>query len=64
MRLLLAVAAALLAVAPAEAVVGGKRVDAREVPWFANLNGFCGGTLVAPDRVVTAGHCVRGAVAR
>ena len=47
--------------APSQAVVGGKRVAVAEVPWFANLGGFCGGTLVAPDRVVTAGHCVRGA---
>jgi Trypsin len=28
------------------------------VPWFASING-CGGVLVAPDRVATAGHCVR-----
>jgi secreted trypsin-like serine protease len=41
-------------------VVGGKRVAVSEVPWFANLDGSCGGTLVAPDRVVTAGHCVAG----
>src|SRR5690349_15497247 len=51
---------AAAAAAPAQAVVGGKRVSARAVPWFASLSG-CGGTLVAPDRVVTAGHCVRGA---
>jgi secreted trypsin-like serine protease len=54
------VLAALLLSAPAHAVVGGKRVSSRTVPWFVNLSG-CGGTLVAPDRVVTAGHCVRGA---
>ncbi len=58
MRLLLAAVAVLLVAAPAEAVVGGKRVAVGEVPWFANLDGACGGTLVAPDRVVTAGHCV------
>jgi len=59
-RLLLAAAALLLVAAPAQAVVGGKRVAVGEVPWFANLDGSCGGTLVAPDRVVTAGHCVIG----
>ncbi len=47
----------LAAAAPAHAVVGGKPVSATAVPWFATLSG-CGGTLIAPDRVVTAGHCV------
>src|SRR3954470_5081229 len=49
--------AALALAAPAHAVVGGKKVSAHDTPWFATLNG-CGGTLVAPDRIVTAGHCV------
>ena len=48
-----------LAAAPAHAVVGGDPVDPAAVPWFASVGG-CGGTLVAPDRVVTAGHCVAG----
>ena len=54
----LIVAAAFVA-RPAHAVVGGKPVPATLVPWFATLDG-CGGTLVAPDRIATAGHCVRG----
>jgi hypothetical protein len=52
--------AALLALAlaaPAGAVVGGQSVRESSVPWFASFAG-CGGTLVAPDRIVTAAHCV------
>jgi Trypsin len=45
--------------APAEAVVGGQVVRPSAYPWFATLSG-CGGSLVAPDRVVTAAHCVAG----
>ena len=46
----------LCAAGPAGAVVGGQPLDEAQVPWFANLG--CGGTLVAPDRVLTAAHCV------
>ena len=53
---LLTVALCLLAAAPAGAVVGGSPLDEAQVPWFANLG--CGGSLVAPDRVLTAAHCV------
>src|SRR4051812_10806643 len=48
--------AAFVLAAPAHAVVGGKKVSARDTPWFATLNG-CGGTLVAPDPVVPAAPC-------
>jgi secreted trypsin-like serine protease len=53
---LLVVALCLLAAAPAGAVVGGSPLEEAQVPWFANLG--CGGSLVAPDRVLTAAHCV------
>jgi hypothetical protein len=43
-------------VTPADAVVGGKRISPSSVRWFA-ATGLCGGTLIAPDRVVTAAHC-------
>jgi Trypsin len=38
-------------------VIGGDPVAPETVPWFAEV-GACGGTLVAPNRVVTAAHCV------
>jgi secreted trypsin-like serine protease len=52
-----AVFVCLAAAAPAGAVVGGQPVAPETVPWFASING-CGGVLIAPDRVATAGHCI------
>jgi secreted trypsin-like serine protease len=61
-------AASALMTAPAGAVVGGTPVDAVTAPWLAAVGSpaffvrasgqFCGGTLIAPDKLVTAAHCV------
>ncbi|WP_327099819.1 serine protease [Nocardia vinacea] len=53
---------------PATAIVGGNTIEASAYPWLAAIGSplyfprpsgqFCGGALIAPDRVVTAAHCV------
>ncbi len=57
--LTLAAAALGVVAAPAGAVVGGTPARPSASPWFAELP-FCGGALIAPDRVATAAHCVAG----
>jgi trypsin len=54
---LLTALCALATAAPSGAVVGGEPVPVESVSWLADVGG-CGGTLVAADRVLTAGHCV------
>ena len=39
-------------------VVGGGSAPAGAYPWIVAMSRGCGGSLIAPDRVLTAGHCV------
>ena len=44
-------------------IVGGSEADENEYPWMARLvdlisNGYCGGTLISDQHVLTAAHCV------
>jgi secreted trypsin-like serine protease len=51
-------AAGLMLAAPAGAVSGGKKANVADAPYIAALPDGCTGTLIAPDRILTAGHCV------
>lgn len=73
-RLALAVAAGLVllctpmaAGSPAEPlIVGGQTASTAQHPWVVALTtatsefAYCGGALIAPDRVLTAAHCISG----
>lgn len=55
-------------------IIGGVGVDIAQVPWQValvrgyapepNRSQFCGGTLIAPDVVLTAAHCVDSSIVR
>lgn len=44
--------------APDAKIAGGYFPHPTQWPWVAYVRGGCTGTLIAPDRVLTAGHCV------
>jgi secreted trypsin-like serine protease len=48
------------AVRPITEVVGGQLAPTGKFPWMIRLSMGCGGALVAPRVVLTAGHCVDG----
>jgi Trypsin len=47
-----------------QGIVGGSEASSGEFPWFAAFAPTlsCGGSLIAPNRVLTAAHCVVGGV--
>jgi Trypsin len=62
--LLLAALGALGAAAPAAGIIAGAPAERGEFPFFARIERSCGAVLVAPDRVLSAGHCRAGLAAR
>lgn len=48
---------------PHERIIGGHELDITEAPWQVSLQNdgvfhFCGGSIIAPQWILTAAHCV------
>ncbi|MFF8287788.1 trypsin-like serine protease [Streptomyces sp. NPDC016309] len=54
--------------APSARIIGGQETSISTAPWMAQLHFkdstgagyFCGGAVIAPTKVLTAAHCVKG----
>ncbi|MCR3748386.1 serine protease [Lentzea californiensis] len=63
LAVLVAVIALVSGATSADAIVGGTPARVADTPWVVAITTtdgqlICGGTLVAPDKVITAAHCV------
>lgn len=47
-------------------IVGGKAASIEDAPWQVSLSVFgfhnCGGSIIAPDTILTAAHCIDGLI--